>query len=440
MFKRYELEFGGKPLVIETGKMAKQAHGACTLTYGDTVVLVTACRGKDAVVGADFMPLTVNYSEMNYAAGKIPGGFFKREGRPSEKEVLGSRLIDRPLRPMFPEGYRVETQIIATVMSIDSEHDPEVIAMLGASFALSISDIPFNGPIACVRVGKIDGKLICNPSLEEQKAGDIDLLVAGANTGITMVEGGANYASEDELVEAINFAQESMKDVLQLQVDAAKELGKTKLNVIPPEQDNALVEKVSVVAVAKIKEALQIKEKLERYSRMDEVKKEVLEALSTDSELEGREKEIKTVIGDLKSEIMRETILSENVRVDGRDNKTVRGIDCEVSTLPRTHGSALFTRGETQSICIATLGTADDEQRIDALTGWEYKRFMLHYNFPPFCVGEARFLRGPGRREIGHGALAERAVRRALDFEGSDFPYTVRIVSDILESNGSSSM
>jgi polyribonucleotide nucleotidyltransferase len=437
MVKQYDVDFGGKTLKIETGRMAKQAHGSCTLTYGDTVVLVTVCRADEGKEGADFMPLTVNYAEMNYAAGKIPGGFFKREGRPSEKETLCSRLIDRPLRPLFPEGYSHETQVIATVMSIDAEHDPEIVAVIGASVVLGISDIPFDGPIAAVRVSKIDGKLIANPSLALQKEGDIDILVAASENGIIMVEGGAKFVSEEDLVEALDFAQSTMKNILELQENMIKEIGKEKITVVVPEKNTALVARVEEVATPGLTEALNIAEKLPRYAKLSEVKKATVKALS--EEFEGLEREIKDAFGDLKYNVMREAVLSTKVRVDGRDPKTVRDITCEIGVLPRTHGSALFTRGETQAIVITTLGTADDAQRIDALTGWESKDFMLHYNFPPFCVGEARFLRGPGRREIGHGALAERAVVKTLN-GGEDFPYTVRIVSDILESNGSSSM
>ena len=438
MGKQYEVDYGGKPLSVEIGKMARQAHGSCTIRYGDTVVLVTACRAKDASVGLDFMPLTVNYVEMTYAAGKIPGGFFKREGRPGEKEVRCSRLIDRPLRPLFKDGYAHETQVIATVMSADKENDPEIIATIGASIALGISDIPFEGPIAAVRVGRLDGKLVCNPTLAEQKEIDIDLLVAASSSGIIMVEGGALFASEDELVGALDFAQDAIKGVLELQEKIRSECGDEKLVVTPPEVDAALVSRVKEVAEGKLASALKVPDKLERYAKLDQVKKEVVEALTP--EFEDREKEIKGSFGELKYNIMRGTVIREKTRVDGRDPRTVRDITCDIGLLPRTHGSALFTRGETQAMVVTTLGTSDDEQRIDALAGWEYKSFMLHYNFPPFSVGEVKFMRSPGRREIGHGALAERAILKTLDTENGEFPYTIRVVSDILESNGSSSM
>ncbi len=438
MHKKYEIEFGGKPLSIESGQMAKQAHGSCVLRYGDTVVLVTACRADEAKEGIDFLPLTVNYQEMTYSAGKIPGGFFKREARPPEREVLASRLIDRTLRPLFADGYGAETQVIATVMSLDSEHDPQIVAVMGASLALSISDIPFEGPIAAVRVGRIDGELVCNPSHEARQDSDIDLIVAGSENGITMVEGGAEFVPEDDMVAALLFAEESIQGVLKIQKEITSEIGKEKIAVTPPVVDEELKKRVADVSVASLTEALTIAEKLPRYAKLKEVKKATREAL--EEEFPDRRGDIGELFNGLKASIMRTAIVDEGKRVDGRDLKTVRDITCDVGQLPRAHGSALFTRGETQAMVVATLGTRDDEQKIDALTGWEYKKFMLHYNFPPFCVGEARFLRGPGRREIGHGALAERAVLKVFPTDTDEFPYTVRIVSDILESNGSSSM
>lgn len=438
MIKRYEIDFGGRPIKVELGKMAKQAHGSCTVRYGDTVVLVTACRASEAKEGLDFMPLTVNYAEMTYAAGKIPGGFFKREGRPAEKEVLTSRLIDRPLRPLFPDGYSHETQVIATVLSYDSENDPEIAALLGASIALGVSDIPFDGPIAGVRVGAKDGKLVCNPPLTDQRENDLDMIVAVKGGSIIMVEGGARNVSEDLILEALAYAQESVKGLIELQEKIIKEIGVAKMEVAPVEVDAALAAKVEASGAEKLGAALTIPTKLERYSAISAVKKGVIEELS--AEYEGREKEIGGLFGDLKYKMMRETVTKEKKRVDGRGLRDVREITCEVGLLPRTHGSALFTRGETQAMVISTLGTSEDEQKIDALAGWEYKRFMLHYNFPPFSVGEVKFLRSPGRREIGHGALAERAIKMVLPGEDKEFPYTIRVVSDVLESNGSSSM
>ncbi len=437
MDKVYSVDFGGRALTIETKKVARQADGSCMVRYGDTVVLVTACRAREASEGLDFMPLTVNYQEMTYAAGKIPGGFFKREGRPSEKEVLCSRLIDRPLRPLFPKGYSNETQVIATVMSIDPENDPEVAALVGASAALTISDIPFDGPIAVVRVGRVEGEFVCNPSHAQRKESDIDLLVACTKDAIIMVEGGALFATEDDLLAAMDFAHNSMQGVIEFQAEMAREIGNEKIALAPIVENSELIGDVSNFASEKIKEAMKIVTKLERYARLKEVSRELLDELS--EKYDGGEKEIKKAFSNLKYTILRESVLDTGVRVDGRGLRDVRQINGEVGLLPRTHGSALFTRGETQAMVIATLGTSDDAQRIDALLGWESKRFMLHYNFPPFSVGEVKFLRSPGRREIGHGALAERAIVKVFPTE-EEFPYTVRIVSEILESNGSSSM
>ena len=437
MTKRYEIDFGGRPISIEMGKMAKQANGSAVVRYGDTMVLVTACAAKEAVEGKDFLPLTVNYMEMTYAAGKIPGGFFKREGRPSEKEVLCSRLIDRPLRPLFPEGYFNETQIIATVLSLDPENDPEIAAMIGASAALGVSEIPFNNPIAGVRVGRINGKFMCNPTYKQQKESDIDLIVAGSHDAIIMVEGGAKMVSEDELLDAMMFAHDSMQNVIKLQKNMMEEIGKPKMKTPLINIDNALVSKVKDFADGKIKEALNIPSKQERYQRLSDISKELTEALKP--KYEGREDEVIKMFEDMKYRILRESVLSTHTRIDGRGLTDIRPITCEIGLLPRTHGSALFTRGETQAMVVTTLGTSEDEQKIDALSGWEYKTFMLHYNFPPFSVGEVKMLRGPGRREVGHGALAERAVTKILP-DSDKFPYTIRVVSDILESNGSSSM
>ena len=436
IMSRYEINYAGRPIVIETGKMARQAHGSCTVRYGDTVVLVTACRNDSPSAGVDFLPLTVNYMEMTYAAGKIPGGFFKREGRPSEKEVLGSRLIDRPLRPLFPEGYYNETQIVATVLSVDLENDPEIAAMIGASAALGISDVPFGGPIAGVRIGSINGELIANPSLQQQKESDLDLFVAAKDGSIIMVEAGAKFVSEDFLVKALAFAQETIQPVLELQKQMASEAGKPKMELKIAAADPELEARVRELAESRLKDALKIPVKQERYGTASAIKKDTIAALA--EAFPGREKEIDSIYGDLKYRLMREMVINENRRVDGRGPRDIRPITCEVGLLPRTHGSALFTRGETQAMCVTTLGTSEDEQKIDAISGWEYKTFMLHYNFPPFSVGEVKILRGPGRREIGHGALAERAVSKILPDEG--FPYTVRVVSDIFESNGSSSM
>ena len=433
---QYQTDYAGRPIKIEIGKMARQAHGSCTVRYGDTVVLVTACRNETATAGIDFLPMTVNYMEMTYAAGKIPGGFFKREGRPSEKEVLGSRLIDRPLRPLFPDEYHNETQVIATVLSVEQENEPELAAMIGASIALGISDVPFQGPIAGARIGLIGGEFVCNPSIAQQKESDLDLLVAAKEGSIIMVEAGAKFASEETLISALAFAQEQMKPVLELQNRIIAEIGKPKMVLPDAHADAELESKVAEFAGEKLKSALRIPVKTERYSAIGSLKKETVAALAVS--YAGREKEIEGLYGDLKYRLMREMVVRDKVRVDGRGPRDIRNITSEVGLLPRTHGSALFTRGETQAMVVTTLGTSEDEQKIDALSGWEYKTFMLHYNFPPFSVGEVKILRGPGRREIGHGALAERAVSKVLPKE--DFPYTIRVVSDILESNGSSSM
>lgn len=436
MAMQYQTDYAGRPIKIEIGKMARQAQGSCTVRYGDTVVLVTVCRNETAAAGIDFLPMTVNYMEMTYAAGKIPGGFFKREGRPSEKEVLGSRLIDRPLRPLFPDSYHNETQVIATVLSVEQENEPELAAMIGASIALGISDVPFQGPIAGARIGLIGGEFVCNPSIAQQKESDIDLLVAAKEGSIIMVEAGAKFATEETLISALAFAQEQMKPVLELQNRIIAEIGKPKMSPPPSTVDAELESKVAAFAEEKLKTALRIPVKTERYSAMGALKKETVAALA--EAYAGREKEIEGLYGDLKYRLMREMVIKDKVRVDGRGPRDIRNITCEVGLLPRTHGSALFTRGETQAMVVTTLGTSEDEQKIDALSGWEYKTFMLHYNFPPFSVGEVKILRGPGRREIGHGALAERAVSKVLPKE--EFPYTIRVVSDILESNGSSSM
>ncbi len=433
---QYQTDYAGRPIKVEIGKMARQAHGSCTVTYGETVVLVTVCRNETAAAGVDFLPMTVNYMEMTYAAGKIPGGFFKREGRPSEKEVLGSRLIDRPLRPLFPDSYHNETQVIATVLSVEQENEPELAAMIGASIALGISDVPFQGPIAGARIGLINGEFVCNPSIKQQKESDIDLLVAAKEGSIIMVEAGAKFASEETLIGALAFAQEQMKPVLELQNRIIAEIGKPKMAPPPSTVDAELEAKVSAFAGERLKAALRIPVKQDRYSAIGNLKKETVAALA--ESYAGREKEIEGLYGDLKYTLMREMVVRDKIRVDGRGPRDIRNITSEVGLLPRTHGSALFTRGETQAMVVTTLGTSEDEQKIDALSGWEYKTFMLHYNFPPFSVGEVKILRGPGRREIGHGALAERAVSKVLPKE--DFPYTIRVVSDILESNGSSSM
>src|SRR5438067_4013277 len=437
VMKIVERDFHGRKLSIEVGRLAKQASGSALVRYGDTVVLVTAVASKDAREGIDFFPLTVDYQEKTFAAGKIPGGFFKREGRPSEKEVLTSRLIDRPLRPNFAEGFVCETQVIATVLSADRESDADMVALTGASAALQVSDIPFNGPRAGVRMGRIDGKLIVNPTMEQLDKSDLNLIVACSRDAIVMVEGGGKNLPEDVVLDALFGALEACQPLLDMQDELQKALGKPKRAVEPPKRDAALHEMVKALAVPKIRDAMSHAGKAERNDRLRETKRAVRETLT--AEFAGREAEVRAAYEDIEYQLFRETIVRSNRRVDGRGLKDIRPITCEVKVLPRTHGSALFTRGETQALCVTTLGTGSDEQKIDALLGEYYKRFMLHYNFPPFSVGEAKFLRGPGRREIGHGALAERALAAVLP-NVETFPYTIRVVSEILESNGSSSM
>jgi polyribonucleotide nucleotidyltransferase len=437
MAKKVELEFHGRPLSIEVGRMAKQADGAALVQYGETVVLVTAVAARDLKLDTDFFPLTVDYQEKTFAAGKIPGGFFKREGRPSEKEILTCRLIDRSIRPLFSEGLRCETQIIATVLSADRENDPDVVAMLGASVALHVSDIPFNGPLAGVRIGRNHGKWVINPTQSQLDESDVDIFLSGSKDAIVMVEGGAQVVPDNEILEALFAGHEAIQPLLELQEQLRRELGKPKREVPLAKLDAAVVKRVEELALTKLKRALEVPEKLERYKRIAEVKGEVVpQALA---EFPERPKDIKNAFEELKRNVFRGLVIHQERRIDGRGLKDIRPITCEVEVLPRTHGSALFTRGETQALVVTTLGTTSDEQRVDALIGEHFKKFMLHYNFPPFSVGEVKFLRGPGRREIGHGNLAERALVPVLPVD-EGFPYTIRIVSEILESNGSTSM
>ena len=417
--------------------MAKQADGAALVQYGETVVLVTAVAAKDLKLDTDFFPLTVDYQEKTFAAGKIPGGFFKREGRPSEKEILTCRLIDRSIRPLFSEGLRCETQVIATVLSADRENDPDVVAMLGASAALHVSDIPFNGPLAGVRIGRSNGEWIVNPTQTQLDESDVDIFLSGSKDAIVMVEGGAHMVPEDEILEALFAGHRAIQPLLELQEELRRQIGKAKREVPLARLDPAVVRRVEELAVAKLKQALEVPEKLERYKRIAEVKAEVVPQALT--EFPERQKDIKGAFEDLKRNVFRGLVIHQERRIDGRGLKDIRPIACDVEVLPRTHGSALFTRGETQALVVTTLGTTSDEQRVDALIGEHFKKFMLHYNFPPFSVGEVKFLRGPGRREIGHGNLAERALVPVLPVDDS-FPYTIRIVSEVLESNGSTSM
>ncbi|ACM21047.1 polyribonucleotide nucleotidyltransferase [Geotalea daltonii FRC-32] len=437
METKVQVECGGRTITIETGKMAKQASGAVVVSSGDTRVLVTAVATKTAKEGQDFFPLTVNYQEKAYAGGKIPGGFFKREARPSDNETLTCRLIDRPIRPLFPDNFLNDTQIMATVISADKDNDPGILSMVGASAALMVSDIPFQGPIAGVKVGRIDGRFVANPGFEEMEKSDIEIVVAASKDAIIMVEGSAAEVSEEDMLEAIFFGHAAIQGLLAAQVELAEKAGVAKREVLPPVVNEALKAKVKELAYSRMKEAVRIKSKVERHNTIDTITGEVLTALA--EEFEGAAKEIKGFLGDFEYDLVREHIIKDGERIDGRDTKTIRQITTEVGLLPRAHGSALFTRGETQALVVATLGTSIDEQRIDSLFGESKKRFLLHYNFPPFSVGETSFRLAPGRREIGHGMLAERALARVVPKHES-FPYTIRIVSDILESNGSSSM
>ena len=437
MYKKVEAQFFGRPLSIEVGRMAKQADGSALVTFGETMVLVTAVADKKAREGIDFFPLTCDYQERTFAAGKIPGGFFKREGRPAEKEILTSRLIDRPIRPLFPEGFVCETQVIATVLSHDKENDPDVIALTGASAALQVSDIPFHGPIAAVRMGRIGGKLVVNPLQSQLEQSDLNLVVAGSRDGIVMVEGGSKQLSEDVMLDALFTAHEALQQLLDLQDQLQKALGRPKRVVTPPKFDKALFKRFEAEATPRIVAAFEVTGKHERAAAVKHAEAEVVAKLS--AEFPDQAKALHGMGEEIKSRVMRGAIVRDGRRVDGRGLKDIRPISCEVGILPRAHGSALFTRGETQALVVATLGTSSDEQKIDALIGETYKKFMLHYNFPPYSVGEVKFLRNPSRRDIGHGALAERALVGVLPVV-EEFPYTIRLVSEILESNGSSSM
>lgn len=434
----FKTQIGGETLTLQTGKVAKQASGAVQVQYGETIVLVTVVSTREERPDVDFLPLTVEYQEKIYAAGRIPGNYFRREiGRPSEKETLTSRLTDRPLRPLFPKDYCFETQVIATVLSMDKVNDPDILAINGASAALEISDIPFEGPIAAVRVGRIDGELLVNPSIEQRKISDINVIVAGSKTGIIMVEGGGEMVSEAEMIEAIYFGHEKLQPILEIQEKLKESVGVEKRECQVKTTDPETVAKVHDAAKTKMAEALTIPEKLERQKAMADVKKSTFEALG--EAYEDRKKEVNRILKELEHDICRDMILNQGRRIDNRPFDQVRPITCEAGLLPRVHGSGLFTRGETQVLAAMTLGSGQDEQRVETLSGEETKPFMLHYNFPPYCVGEVRRAGGPSRRDIGHGALAKRAIEKVLPPK-EDFEYTIRVVSEVLESNGSSSM
>lgn len=435
------LEGTSEPIIIETGWKAKQANGSVWIKQGGTVVLVTATARKEAAEGLDFFPLTVNYQEKFYAVGKIPGGFLKRENKPSDKETLISRLIDRPLRPMFPDGYRNETQIIATVVSYDEKHQPDILALNGASAALELSDIPFNGPIAGVRVGKLNGELVINPTYDTFKDLTMNITVAGTSDAIVMVEAGMEFVTEEDVIDALQFGHDNIKKIIQTQIDFRAKAGKEKFEFVDFSTPEELIADAMAQLEEKIMGALLLPTKLEKYEAIDKYKVEYLESVKAklgDEEFAAKKGIYKEVYHTVEKKVFRRYTLN-GTRIDGRKSDVVRPIDIEHGLLPMPHGSALFTRGETQALVTLTLGTKQDSQMLDGIEGKQDKNFMLHYNFPPFCVGEVGFMRAPGRREIGHGALAQRALESILPSE-IEFPYTLRIVSEVLESNGSSSM
>jgi polyribonucleotide nucleotidyltransferase len=434
------LDFGGRPYSIQTGKVAKQAAGAVWVQYGETVVLVTVVAAKmPPPDDRDFFPLTVDYREKTYAAGKIPGGFFKREGRPTEKEILSSRLTDRPLRPLFPKGFRNEVQIQAIVLSSDQQNDSDILSLTGASAAVMLSDVPFNGPVSGVRIGRVDGQFVINPTFAQLDESDMDIVVAATTESIIMVEGGAREVPEAAIVAAFQFAWPELQRLNQLQIDLASRCGKPKRIMPVKEVDQNLIDSIDREFGTRIEEALRLADKEEREAAIGAIGLEAIEKFAPEGSQPGTDRAIKAQIEAIEKRTLRGNILDRGVRADGRGLKDIRSITCEVGVLPRTHGSALFTRGQTQALVVTTLGTSTDEQRVEELEGPSWKSYMLHYNFPPFSVGEVRPLRGPGRREIGHGALAERAIQPVIPADDV-FPYTIRIVSDILESNGSSSM
>lgn len=431
-----KIKFGRNDLILGTGKVAKQANGSVLVTYGGTVVLVTACMSREIKEGRDFFPLTVEYQEKTYAAGRIPGGFFKREGRPSESEILGSRLIDRPIRPLFPKGLFNDVQVVAIVLSSDGENDPDILAVNGASAALSISDIPFNGPLVACRVGRVNNELILNPTYAEIEAADLEVIIAANNKGIVMLESRAKEISEEEYLEVVKFGHDHLKDLIHLQEEFTKKYGKAKAKVEFRIIDPNLQSKVNELSRDRLKEVYSLGKKEEREEAVHLLAKELEEKLTAEGYTADQ---IKFALDEVEAQQVRNKILTENVRIDGRGFGDIRPITCDVSVLPCTHGSSLFTRGQTQSLAVTTLGTGEDEQMVESLEGKKYKSFMLHYSFPSFSVGETKPMRGPGRREIGHGALAEKAILAVLPTKDK-FPYTIRVVSEILESNGSSSM
>ncbi|OIO34415.1 MAG: polyribonucleotide nucleotidyltransferase [Candidatus Omnitrophica bacterium CG1_02_40_15] len=438
MVYRVERKIGKEAIIIETGKMAKQANGAVCVQYGGTMVLVTAVCSNELREGIDFFPLTVEYQEKAYAAGRIPGGFFKREGRPTEKEILTSRLIDRPIRPLFPKGFVNDVQVVAIVLSSDGQNDSDIPALIGASCALAISDIPFTGPIGAVRIGLVGGELVINPTFKELEESSLNLVSAGLKDRIIMLEAGANQISEEKMLEAIELSQEYIRVSIELQEELKKKCSKEKIKPELKLVSSELHEKVRKIAVDELKKINALPAKEQREDAFNILARQIVEKLTKEDEGLS-EFDIKNALYEVEKTEVRKFILEKKIRIDTRKYEDIRPISCEVGLLPRTHGSGLFTRGQTQSLSITTLGTSQDEQRMDTLEGEKFKSFMLHYNFPPFSVGEAKPMRGPGRREIGHGALAERALKAVMP-SNKEFPYTVRVVSEILESNGSSSM
>ncbi len=434
--QKVEIEFRGKKLRLETGEIAKQSDGAVLVTYGDTVVLATVVAAKKPSEVFDFIPLTIDYQEKAYSAGKIPGGYFKREGKPSEKEILTSRLIDRPIRPLLPKGFFYETQGIVSVLSYGDENIADILGIIGMSASIMVSDIPFNGPVGAVRVGRIDGNFIANPDLSEIEKTDLNLVVAATEDAVVMVEGGADEVSESVILDALQFAHEEIKKILPLQHELRRLTGKAKRPLLDVSIDEEMRQKVREHVIEKMKEFITIPGKQQRQAALDMLLEETIKELAPEG---GREREISLIFNELEKDLVRSMILNEGIRADRRRPDEIRPIYCRVGLLPRAHGSALFVRGETQALAAVTLGTHEDEQKIDSLEGETYKAFMLHYNFPPFSVGEVKPLRSPGRREIGHGALAERGLKPVIPAK-EVFPYTIRVVSDILESNGSSSM
>ena len=443
--KVFELDFHGRKIVVEHGELAKQADGAVLVRYNDTVILTAAVVSKNVNLLSDFFPLTVNYQEKLYSVGKIPGGFIKREGRPSEAATLAARMIDRPMRPLFPEGFKNEVQIISTVLSVDQDCSPELTAMFASSLAVSISKIPFNGPIAGVKVGRVDGKFIINPTPEEAEKSELDLTVAGTKEAINMVESSAKQVSEEVMLEALMFGHEAVKELIAFEEKIIKEIGEEKMEYETLTPEPELVERITKLVSKKMDKALRIKDKLTKYAAIDEIKEEMNELFTQENEDTMKEEELKEllvkvqmVVSDIEYNLFRGIVVKEKLRADGRKMDEIRPLSTDIDLLPRTHGSALFTRGETQALSITTLGALNEHQIIDGLSMEDQKRFMLHYNFPQFSVGETGRYGAPGRREIGHGALGEKALAQVIPSE-EEFPYTIRVVSEILESNGSSS-